>query len=85
MSNAEKKGSMSISRRDFLKAGGAIGAGLAFAPVILGEAAKAPSKDLNVAFIPECLAAGRCRGRRPRLPHEPGVVRQRQRHLRVGV
>jgi len=44
--------SSGISRRDFLKATGAVGAGLVLAPAVLGEeAAKAGTKELNVALI----------------------------------
>ena len=40
-----------FSRRNFLKATGAVGAGLALAPVILGEEAKSSAKEVTVAII----------------------------------
>jgi predicted dehydrogenase len=42
---------LALSRRDFLKATGAVGAGLVLAPTILAQETKAPSNDLNVAVI----------------------------------
>ncbi|MBM4018998.1 MAG: Gfo/Idh/MocA family oxidoreductase [Planctomycetes bacterium] len=46
-----KSGAAALSRRDFFKVTGAVGASLVLAPTVLGEAAKAASKTVNVAFI----------------------------------
>ena len=52
MKGQEGKGSRGgISRRDFLRATGAVGAGLALAPVLLGAEAKSASGAVNVGFI----------------------------------
>ena len=52
MDGREGKGSSGgISRRDFLRATGAVGAGLALAPVLLGTEAKSASGAVNVGFI----------------------------------
>jgi predicted dehydrogenase len=51
MVQPETQGSGGITRRDFLRASGVVGAGLILAPSLLAQEAKAPSNDLNVAII----------------------------------
>ena len=40
-----------LNRRDFIKTGGAVGAGLVFAPLIMTKARANDSNDLNIALL----------------------------------
>jgi len=51
MEKEQKNSENTISRRDFIKSGAAVGAGLVFAPMIMTKARANDSNDLNVALL----------------------------------